>query len=149
MSNWKACIPANPKYEGAVNTFWITNVSVAPHEAASIKVQVHYQNGALANEFIQITGDEYKEWGADDDWIYQKVATKLALGVLAHSADASGNPVPYIQAPAPVSVSVSDDTRSVHNQRDIETIASLQEQLDAQAAKLKTITELLFKNGSL
>lgn len=142
MSNWKACIPANPKYEGAVNTFWVTNVSVAPHEGASIKVQVHYQNGALANEFIQITGDEYKEWGADDNWIYQKVATKLALGVLAGSADASGNPVP-----APVSV--SDDTRSVHNPHDVETIANLQEQLDAQAAKLKTITELLFKNGSL
>jgi hypothetical protein len=144
MSNWKACIPANPKYEGAVNTFWVTNVSVEPHECASIKVQVHYQNGALANEFITIGGEEYKEWSADDNWIYHKVATKLALGVLADSVDASGNPVEYV--PAPV---VADDTRSVHNQRDVETIQSLQEQLDAQAAKLKTITELLFKNGSL
>ena len=82
MSNWKVCIPANPKCEGAINQFWVTNVSVAPHERCSIKVQVHYQNGALANEFITITGDEYKEWGADDDWIYQKVAHKLALGTL-------------------------------------------------------------------
>jgi hypothetical protein len=144
MSNWKACIPANPQYEGALNTFWVTNVSVAPHEGASIKVQVHYQNGALANEFITIGGDEYKEWAADDNWIYQKVARKLALGVLADSVDASGNPVEYV--PAPVA---ADDTRSVHNPRDMETIQSLQEQLDAQAAKLKTITELLFKNGSL
>lgn len=144
MSNWKACIPGNPKYEGAVNSFWVTNVSVAPHEGASIKVQVHYQNGALANEFIAIGGDEYKEWAADDNWIYQKVATKLALGVLADSVDASGNPVEYVRAPV-----VADDTRSVHNPHDVETIQSLQEQLDAQAAKLKTITELLFKNGSL
>ena len=144
MSNWKVCIPANPKYEGALNTFWVTNVSVAPHEGASIKVQVHYQNGALANEFIAIGGDEYKEWAADDNWIYQKVATKLALGVLADSVDASGNPVEYVRAPV-----VADDTRSVHNPHDVETIQSLQEQLDAQAAKLKTITELLFKNGSL
>jgi hypothetical protein len=96
MSNWKACIPANPKYEGALNTFWVMNVSVVPHEAARIQVQVQYQNGALANEFITITGDEYKEWAADDNWIYQKVARKLALGVLADSlsaTDASANHV--------------------------------------------------------
>ena len=146
MSNWKACIPANPKYEGAVNTFWVTNVSVVPHEGASIKVQVHYQNGALANEFITIGGDEYKEWAADDNWIYQKVATKLALGTLADSVDASGNPVQYAQVPA---APVYDDNRSVHNEADIQRIQTLQEQLDAQAAKLKTITDLLFKNGTL
>jgi hypothetical protein len=144
MSNWKACIPANPKYEHAKNLIWVTNVTVVPNESATIKVQVQYQNGALANEFLTIGGDEYKEWAADDNWIYHTVARKLALGVLADSVDASGNPVQYV--PAPV---VADDNRSVHNQHDVETIQSLQEQLDAQAVKLKTITELLFKNGSL
>ena len=144
MSNWKACIPANPKYEGAKNLIWVTNVSVVPNESASIKVQVQYQNGALANEFITIGGDEYKEWAADDNWIYHKVARKLALGVLADSVDASGNPIEYIPAPA-----VVDDNRSVHNEADIQRIQTLQEQLDAQAGKLKTITDLLFKNGSL
>ena len=144
MSNWKACIPANPKYEGAKNLIWVMNVSVVPNESATIKVQVQYQNGALANEFLTIGGDEYKEWAADDNWIYHKVATKLALGVLADSMDASGNPVQYV--PAPV---VADDNRSVHNEADIQRIQTLQEQLDAQAAKLKTITDLLFKNGSL
>jgi hypothetical protein len=147
MSNWKVCIPANPKHQGAVNEFWVKNVSVAPHEGARIQVQVHYQNGALANEFLTIKGDEYGEWAADDNWIYHKVATKLALGVLADSVDASGNPVQYVSAPA--APTTTDDTRSVHNPNDVETIQSLQEQLDAQAAKLKTITELLFKNGSL
>lgn len=96
MSNWKVCIPANPKYEGARNQFWVTNVGIVPHEAVSCKVQVQYQNGALAVEFVTITGDEYKEWGTDDNWIYQKIATKLALGVLADSlvaTDASANPV--------------------------------------------------------
>lgn len=138
MSNWKACIPANPKYEGANNQFWVTNVSVVPHEGARIQVQVHYQNGALANEFITITGDEYKEWAADDNWIYHKVATKLALGVLADSD------TPYV--PAPV---VVDDNRSVHNEEDIQRIQTLQEQLDAQKAKLETIMGLLVKSGSL
>jgi hypothetical protein len=134
MSNWKACIPANPKYEGALNTFWVTNVSVVPHEGASIRVQVHYQNGALANEFITITGDEYKEWAADDDWIYEKVARKLALGTLEDSD------TPYV--PAPI-----EDGRSVHNEGDIQKIQTLQEQLDAQAAKIKTIADMLIGKG--
>jgi hypothetical protein len=82
MSNWKVCIPANPKYENATNSFWVTNVSVVPHEGVSIKVQVMYQNGALANEFVTISGDEYKEWSNDDHWIFEKIAVKLALGVL-------------------------------------------------------------------
>ena len=43
MSNWKACIPANPKYDGAKNLIWVMNVSVVPNESASIKVQVQYQ----------------------------------------------------------------------------------------------------------
>ena len=144
MSNWKVCIPANPKHQGSVNEFWVTNVSVAPHEGARIHVQVQYQNGALANEFITIGGDEYKEWAADDNWIYQKVATKLALGVLADSVDASGNPVEYVRAPV-----VADDNRSIHNEADIQRIQTLQEQLDAQKAKLETIMGLLVKSGSL
>lgn len=83
MSNWKSCIPANPKYENATNSFWVTNVSVVPHESATCKVQVQYQNGELAMEFVVISGDEYKEWGADDNWLYQKIAVKLALGTLS------------------------------------------------------------------
>lgn len=134
MSNWKVCIPANPKYEGALNSFWITNVSVAPHEGASIKVQVHYQNGALANEFITIGGEEYKEWGADDNWIYHKVATKLALGVLEDSD------TPYVQAPVAI-----DDNRSVHNETDIQRISSLETELEEQRKKLQTIMSLLGK----
>jgi hypothetical protein len=134
MSNWKACIPANPKYEGANNQFWVTNVSVTPHEAVNIRVQVFYQNGALANEFVSISGDEYKEWSNDDNWIYQKVATKLALGTLADSD------MPYV--PAPI-----EDNRSVHNDMDIQKIQTLQEQLDAHAAKIKTITDMLIGKG--
>jgi hypothetical protein len=145
MSNWKVCIPANPKHQGSVNEFWVTNVSVAPHEGARIHVQVQYQNGALANEFITIGGDEYGEWAADDNWIYQKVATKLALGVLADSVDASGNPVPYVPAPEEP---VANNNNIVNNDVYIAQIQTLQEQLDAQAAKLKTITDLLFKNDT-
>ena len=137
MSNWKSCIPANPKYEGALNSFWLMNTSVVPHESVSCKVQVQYQNGALANEFVNISGDEYKEWTADDDWLYHKIAHKLALGTLA------GADVPYIPAPS----TIQDDNRSVHNEADIQRIQTMQEQLDAQALKLKSITDMLIGKG--
>lgn len=137
MSNWKSCIPSNPKYEGALNSFWVTNVSVVPHEGVSIKVQVQYQNGALANEFVNINGDEYKEWSSDDDWLFHKITQKLALGTLA------GSDFTYIPAPS----TIQDDNRSVHNEADIQRIQTLQEQLDAQAAKLKTITDMLIGKG--
>ena len=135
MSNWKICIPSNPKYENASNSFWVTNVSVIPHEGVSIKVQVQYQNGALANEFVNINGDEYKEWSSDDEWLYHKISQKLALGTLA------GTDVVY--APA----IIQDDNRSVHNEADIQRIQTLQEQLDAQALKLKSITDMLIGKG--
>ena len=134
MANWRACIPSNPLCEGAHNQFCVNNVSVALNEGVTIKVQVHYQNGALATEFLTITGDEYKEWGADDNWIYQKVARKLALGVLADSD------MPYVSVPI-------QDNKSVHNEADIQKIQTLQEQLDTQAAKLKTITDMLIGKG--
>ena len=134
MANWKACIPSNPLCEGAHNQFCVTNVSVALNEGVTIKVQVIYQNSAFATEFLTISGDEYKEWGADDNWIYKKVARKLCLGVLADSD------IPIILAPI-------EDNRSVHNDADIQKIQTLQEQLDAQAAKLKTITDMLIGKG--
>jgi hypothetical protein len=42
---------------------------------------------------------------------------------------------------------MQDDNKSVHNPVDIERIQTLQEQLDAQALKLKTITDMLIGKG--
>jgi hypothetical protein len=139
MANWKSCIPANPKYEGAFNSFWLMNTSVVPHESVSCKVQVMYQNGALANEFVNISGEEYKEWTADDDWLYHKITHKLALGTLA------GTDTPYVQAPT----IIQGDNQSVHNEADIQRIQTLHEQLDEQKKKLETIMGLLVKSGSI
>jgi len=137
MSNWISCIPSNPKYENAFNSFWVTNVSVIPHQGVSIKVQVQYQNGALANEFVNINGDEYKEWSSDDDWLYHKICQKLALGTLA------GSDVEYVPAPA----ILQDDNRSVHNEADIQRIQTLESELESQKTKLNQIMTLLGKNN--
>lgn len=137
MSNWKSCIPANPKYDGALNSFWLMNTSVVPHESVSCKVQVMYQNGALANEFVNISGEEYKEWAADDEWLYHKICQKLALGTLA------GSDVQYVPAPS----TMQDDNRSVHNEADINRITSLETELEEQKKKLAQIIGLLGKTA--
>lgn len=143
MANWRACIPSNPLCEGAHNQFCVNNVSVALNEGVTIKVQVHYQNSAFATEFITISGDEYKEWGADDNWVYQKIARKLCLGVLADSLDASGNPVQFIPAPTP------DDNRSVHNDADIAKIQTLEEQMIEQARQLQQMRQIMISKGMI
>lgn len=90
MSNWKICHPSNPILEGAINSFCITSLNVTPHESAKIRVQIIYQTGSMTTEFLLIEQPEYSEWGSDDDWIYQKIAHKLALGSLTKEGDALG-----------------------------------------------------------
>ncbi len=82
MSNWRSCVPANPIIEGATNLFCIVNLTVVPNESVTAKLQVQYQNSILSMEFITIKQPEYAEWGSDDEWIYQKIASKLGLGTL-------------------------------------------------------------------
>lgn len=82
MSNWTICYPSNPRLEGSVNMFWLMSTNIVPHESVTCKVQVHYQNEVLSTEFVNITQPEYSEWGNNDDWLYEKIANKLALGSL-------------------------------------------------------------------
>ena len=70
----------------------------------------------------------------DDNWIYQKVATKLALGTLADSD------TPYV--PAPI-----EDNRSVHNEADVAKIHDLEIEVNEQKVKLEKILGLLGKNN--
>ena len=95
---------------------------------------------------FNLEGADYANWGASDDYIKHYICDKERfIGRPAPEVDASGNPIVY-HAPVPTAY---DDSRSVHNEADIQRIQTLQEQLDEQAVKLKQITELLFKNGSL
>lgn len=99
---------------------------------------------------FDLEGADYANWGSSDDYIKHYICDKEGfIGRPAPDVDASGNPIVY-QPPAPSSAPTAyDDARSVHNEADIQRIQTLQEQLDEQAVKLKQITELLFKNGSL
>jgi hypothetical protein len=91
--------------------------------------------GMYQKEYI-LEGDEYQAWGSDDDYIKNYICNKETY---------LGRPCNVEEKPT--TVLLQDDNRSVHNEADIQRIQTLQEQLDAQAAKLKTITDMLIGKG--
>jgi len=91
--------------------------------------------GMYQKEYI-LENDEYQAWGSDDDYIKNYICDKETY---------LGRPCNIEEKPN--NVLLQDDNRSVHNEADIQRIQTLQEQLDAQAAKLKTITDMLIGKG--
>ncbi len=90
--------------------------------------------GMYQKEYI-LENDEYSNWGSDDDYIKNYICNKETY---------LGRPCNVEEKPT---VLLQDDNKSVHNEADIQRIQTLQEQLDAQAAKLKTITDMLIGKG--
>jgi hypothetical protein len=85
--------------------------------------------------------EEYSQWGNDDSFVKHWICSKIpSLGFPVEGEPKEGETLQPIQY---------DDSRSVHNESDLAKIQALQEQVTAQEAKLKTITELLFKNNVL
>ena len=110
---------------------------------------IQLSNAGMYHKEYKLEGEDYARWGNDDEYIKHFICNAdRYLGQPCNGLDASGNPIIITQTVTASSV-YADDNRSVHNEADIQRIQSLQQQLDEQAAKLKTITELLFKNGSI
>jgi hypothetical protein len=120
----------------------IRSVTVIPKQSALIKfLHVDGVDGVEKHKII-MEGDDYLAWGNDDNYIGNYCLDKITGG----KATIVGSD--YI-ARAPSAPGTNDDNRSVHNDADIARIQTLQEHLDVQAGKLKTITDLLFKNGAI
>ena len=91
--------------------------------------------GMYQKEYI-LENDDYNNWGSDDDYIKNYICNKDTY---------LGRPCNIEEKPT--NVLLQDDNRSVHNEADIQRIQTLQEQLDAQALKLKSITDMLIGKG--
>lgn len=155
----------------------LESIYVEPTKSATIKYKFVNGTSVTDHEYV-MDGEQYARWGTDDTIIYHLLCAKHRLQYKPYQEpeffeetmvwrdEASGemkcelikkpNPNYTGQAlqienvPLPEGVArLQEDARSVHNEQDIARIQTLQQQLDEQAAKLKTITELLFKNGSL
>ncbi len=93
--------------------------------------------GMYQKDYI-LGSDEYTNWGNDDNYIKNYICDKDTY--LGRPCDVEEKPTNVI---------IQDDNRSVHNPSDIETIQTLQQQLDDQKKKLETIMGLLLKNGAI
>lgn len=122
-------------------TIMIRSVDIKPKSAALIKLIYVDSFAVIEKHNIVMEGDDYTAWGNDDDYLGEFVCKKLTGGAARIIKEGED----YIPPPP----KTLDDSRSVHNEADIAQIQTLQQQLDEQAAKLKTITELLFKTGTL
>ena len=155
----------------------LESIYVEPTKSATIKYKL-INDASISDHDYVMDGEQYARWGTDDTIIYHLLCAKHRLQYKPYQEpeffeetmvwrdEASGemkcdlikkpNPKYTGQAlqietvPLPEGIPrFQEDTRSVHNDADIQRIQTLQQQLDEQAAKLKHITELLFKNGSL
>jgi len=122
-------------------TIMIRSVDIKPKSAALIKLIYVDSFAVVEKHNIVMEGDDYAAWGNDDDYLGEFVCKKLTGGVARIIKEGED----YI--PPPQTQIMQDDNRSVHNEADIQKIQTLQEQLDAQAAKLKTITDMLIGKG--
>lgn len=121
----------------------ILEVSVLLHSRAFIQAYLFLPTGLTLFK-VDMTPEEYALWGADDNYIKRFICLKMGpiLGTPVEGEGSAAVTIPTMSAQ-------QDDSRSVHNEADLNKINSLQEQLTAMETKLKTITDLLFKNGSL
>jgi hypothetical protein len=155
----------------------VREITITPTVSATINYQViSHDRGIEEHEYI-MSGEQYSKWGTDDTILYHIICARHHLqykpyiepptfteviiykderGEMlsktvevpnprydANKANETFVPLDLPSAPA----TSYDDARSVHNEADIQKIQTLQEQLDAQAAKLKTITDMLIGKG--
>jgi hypothetical protein len=152
----------------------IEYISIDPCNYAFINYKLISKNGT---EILthKIEGEQYKQWKDDDTILFHLLCAKHKLhykpyeepeffeecmvskdektGEMKYDMIKTPNPKynpnkeEYKPVEIPPSSIVYEDSRSVHNEADIQRIQTLQEQLDAQASKLKTITDMLIGKG--
>jgi hypothetical protein len=130
----------------------IRSVTITPKQKAVIKL-LYADDGMLEKHTLIMEGADYQAWGNDDDYLGHFCISQLTNGkatIVGSDYVAPPRTAPATSAPATSApATYHDDTRSVHNDADVARIQTLQEQLDEQAKKLKTIMDLLYKNGSI
>lgn len=123
----------------------ILPIQVALDKSADLCAMI-FNPAGLHKFSYRLIGDEYTNWGSNDNYIKELICDKENWIGRPLYDDSDSVPIAPVTRAQPAQ---QDDTRSVHNDADLARIQTLQEQLDAQALKLKTITDLLFKNGSI
>ena len=120
----------------------IQGITINPNVSARVQSLCCFSGGVVQMKFVDITGDEYTNWGNDDNYLIALVGHKLGMGQrVQHNSD--GDILPIITP----STTQQDGGASEHNAFDVAKIENLQIELESQKNKLKTITDLLIGRG--
>ena len=150
----------------------LSEINITPTISGTINYQeVRHDKGIVEHEYI-MSGEQYSKWGTDDTIIYHIICAKHNLQykqyvepstfseVIIYKDEQTGEMLSKtVEIPNPrydaikandtfaLQAMTQDDNRSHHNDADVAKIETLQSQLDAQASKLKTITDMLIGKG--
>ena len=131
----------------------IQGISINPNISAKVQALCFYNVGVVQMKFVDIIGEDYINWGNDDDYLISLVGHKLGMGERIEPNDPLYPTKPFknynFTITDNIPTSTINDNRSVHNEADIHKIETLQTQLDEQQKKLKTITDLLINKGMI
>ena len=117
----------------------ILPIQITLNRSASLSAMIFHPAGLHNFNYI-IQGDEYTNWGNDDNYIKELVCDKETW---------IGRPVYSDSDILPIISTSQDDNRSQHNSNDVAKIETLQIELESQKNKLKTITDLLINKGMI
>jgi len=61
-------------------SFTIVNLQITPYVQASMVAQCFTEDGKIGNsKYLVMSGDDYQQWGGDDDYLIQWVNTQLHI----------------------------------------------------------------------
>ena len=58
----------------------IQSISINPNVSARVQALCFFSGGVVQMKWVDITGDEYTNWGHDDDYLIVLVGQKLGMG---------------------------------------------------------------------
>ena len=125
----------------------VLEVSVLLHSRAFIQAYLFLPTGLTLFK-LDMTPEEYANWGADDNYIKHFICSKM--DILGVPVDGEGQT--QIQSASYISSQqqqTQDDNRSVHNEADIQRITALESQIAEQTKLVTQLKNILISKGMI
>lgn len=126
----------------------VLEVSVLLHKYAFVQCYCFLPTGLTLYK-LDMTEEEYAQWGNDDDYIKHWICSKVPLlGSFAEAYDEFNQPVVLGQEITNTATTQSDN-RSVHNDADLQRISSLEAQIAEQTKLVTQMKNILISKGMI
>jgi len=58
----------------------IQGITITPNTSARVQALCYYQEGPILMKFVDISGQQYNDWGNDDNYLIALVGHKVGMG---------------------------------------------------------------------